>query len=210
MILGAFAVDWYAARAAGVVAYLLVSASVALGLALAGKERFDRWPRFAVEDVHRFAGVLAGTFIALHIFWLAVDSQAHLGVSGLVVPFTASYRPLWTGLGVVAAELLLALAVTNHYRKRMPYSAWRRLHYLNFAVWIAATAHGLGAGTDSGTMSFLLMYAVAAGLIGALALRRFARSGRTPSVPSMRDHGARSEVVPVSARGDAAARGLRR
>ena len=42
MILAAFAVDWYAARAAGVVAYLLVSASVALGLALAGKERFDR------------------------------------------------------------------------------------------------------------------------------------------------------------------------
>jgi hypothetical protein len=75
VILGAFAVDWYAARAAGVVAYLLVSASVALGLALAGKERFDRWPRFAVEDVHRFAGVLAGTFIALHVFWLAVDSQ---------------------------------------------------------------------------------------------------------------------------------------
>ena len=119
MILGAFAVDWYAARAAGVVAYLLVSASVALGLALAGKERFDRWPRFAVEDVHRFVGVLAGTFIALHIFWLAVDSQAHLGVSGLLIPFTSSYRPLWTGLGIVAAELLLALAVTNHYRKRM-------------------------------------------------------------------------------------------
>lgn len=78
MILAAFTVDWYAARAAGVVAYLLVSASVALGLALAGKERFDRWPRFAVEDVHRFVGVLAGIFIALHIFWLAVDSQAHL------------------------------------------------------------------------------------------------------------------------------------
>ena len=126
VILAAFAVDWYAARAAGVVAYLLVSASVALGLALAGKERFDRWPRFAVEDVHRFVGVLAGTFIALHIFWLAVDSQAHLGVSGLLIPFTSSYRPLWTGLGVVAAELLLALAVTNHYRKRISYSLWRR------------------------------------------------------------------------------------
>jgi sulfoxide reductase heme-binding subunit YedZ len=97
VILGAFAVDWYAARAAGVVAYLLVTASVALGLALAGKEGFDRWPRFAVEDVHRFAGVLAATFIALHVFWLAVDSQAHLGVSGLLVPFASSYRPALDG-----------------------------------------------------------------------------------------------------------------
>jgi len=210
VILGAFAVDWYAARAAGVVAYLLVSASVALGLALAGKERFERWPRFAVEDVHRFAGVLAGTFIALHVFWLAVDSQSHLGVSGLLVPFTSSYRPLWTGLGVVAAELLLALAVTNHYRKRMPYSLWRKLHYLNFAVWIAATAHGLGAGTDSGSTAFLLMYALTAGTIGTLAVRRFSSDSRKPSVPSMRDHGSRSEVAPASARSDAAARGLRR
>ena len=186
MIAGAFAVDWYAARAAGVVAYLLVSAAVALGLALAGKERFDRWPRFAVEDVHRFAGVLAGTFIALHVFWLAVDSQAHLGVRGLVIPFAASYRPLWTGLGVVAAELLLALAVTNHYRKRISYSLWRRLHYLNFAVWIAATAHGLGAGSDSGSTAFLLMYASTVGVVGVLALTRFVtRPVVSPGMPTV-------------------------
>jgi methionine sulfoxide reductase heme-binding subunit len=191
--LGAFAVDWYAARAAGVVAYLLVSASVALGLALAGKERFDRWPRFAVEDVHRFAGVLAGTFIALHLFWLAVDSQAHLGVLGLVLPFSASYRPLWTGLGVVAAELLLALAVTNHYRKRMPNSLWRRIHYLNFAVWIAATAHGLGAGSDSRSTAFLLMYATTTGIVGVLALRRLGvRAAASPSTPRAASAGTRS------------------
>jgi sulfoxide reductase heme-binding subunit YedZ len=91
-----------------VVAYLLVSATVALGLLLSGKERLERWPRFAVEDGHRFAGVLAGTFTAIHLFWLAVDSQAHLGVRGLVIPFTSSYRPIWTGLGIVAAELLPA------------------------------------------------------------------------------------------------------
>ena len=193
MIVGAFAVDWYAARAAGVVAYLLVSASVALGLALAGKERFDRWPRFAVEDVHRFAGVLAGTFIALHVFWLGVDSQAHLGVSGLLIPFTASYRPLWTGLGVVAAELLVALAISNHYRKRISYSLWRLLHYLNFAVWIAATAHGLGAGSDTGSPPFLLMYAGTAGAIGALAVRRFAlRSDASPGARRAASEGTRS------------------
>ncbi len=208
MIVGAFAVDWYAARAAGVVAYLLVSASVALGLSLAGKERFKRWPRFAVEDVHRYAGILAGTFIALHVFWLVVDSQAHLGLSNLVIPFTSSYRPLWTGLGVVAAELLVALAISNRFRKRISYALWRRLHYLNFVVWIAATAHGLGAGTDSGSTAFLLMYTVTAVIIGALALRRFNRP--QPAVPSMGDHGVRGEVVPVSARSDAAARGLRR
>ena len=103
MTLAAFAVDWYAARAAGVVAYLLVSAAVALGLLLAGRERLERWPRFAVEDVHRFAGLLAGVFIALHVFWLGIDSQSHLTAGTIVFPFTSSYPPLWTGLGIVAA-----------------------------------------------------------------------------------------------------------
>src|SRR5213083_1977194 len=59
------------------------------------------------------------------------------------------------------------------HRKRISYSLWRRLHYLNFAVWIAATAHGLGAGSDSRSPAFLLMYALTAGIIGMLALRRF-------------------------------------
>ena len=109
------------------------------------------------------------------------------------MPFTSSYWPLWTGLGVVAAELLLALAVTNHYRKRISYSLWRRLHYLNFAVWIAATAHGLGAGSDSGSTAFLLLYAVTTGVIGVLALRRFApRSGAVPGTPRVASAGTRS------------------
>ena len=66
----------------------------------------------------------------------------------------------------------MALAVTNHYRRRISYSLWRRLHYLNFAVWIAATVHGLGAGTDTGSTAFLVMYVVTAVGIAALALRR--------------------------------------
>jgi len=193
MTIASFAVDWYAARAAGVVAYILVSASVALGLLMAGRTRFERWPRFAVEDVHRFAGLLAGIFIALHIFWLAIDSQSHLTTKSIVVPFISSYRPLWTGLGIVAAELLLALAVTNHYRKRLRYSTWRRLHYLNFAVWGAATLHGLGAGTDSGSTAFLLMYATTVGVVGVLALKRFAPRPpvASPSTPPVESAGNR-------------------
>jgi sulfoxide reductase heme-binding subunit YedZ len=174
-MLAAFTVDWYAARAAGVVAYLLLSSTVMLGLVLAGKERLERWPRFALEDVHRFVGILAGTFIALHIFWLAIDSQAHLRLIDLVVPFISSYRPFWVGLGVVAAELLLALAVTNHYRRRMSHVVWRRLHYLNFAIWVAATFHGLGAGTDSGSPVFLVLYTVTFVTVGLLTIRRIAR-----------------------------------
>ena len=175
-ILATNAVDWYAARAAGVVAYLLLSTVVVLGLALAGRDPLPGWPRFALEDVHRFGGLLVGVFVSLHGLLILADSQAHFSLAQLIVPFTASYRPLWTGMGIVAAELLLALALANRYRNRISYRLWRRLHYLNFVVWVAATAHGLGSGTDRGSAWLLAMYVAAVSAVGALTLRRATRT----------------------------------
>jgi len=44
---------WYLARSSGIVAYLLLTSSVLLGVLMAGRARFT-WPKFAVEEVHRF------------------------------------------------------------------------------------------------------------------------------------------------------------
>ena len=107
---------------------------------------------------------------------IAIDSQAHFSFVQLVVPFASSYRPLWTGLGIVAAELLVALAVANHYRKRISYRLWRRLHYLNFAVWLAATWHGIGSGTDSSAAWLLSIYVGAIGAVALLTARRILRT----------------------------------
>jgi methionine sulfoxide reductase heme-binding subunit len=168
-------VDWYAARAAGIVAYLMLSAVVTLGIALAGRapgRRWRRWPMFAVEDVHRVGGLLVGSFIALHVATIAIDSFLPFSVVQLAVPLTASYRPIWTALGIVAAELLLALAVTNHYRRRIPRRTWRLAHYANFAVWIAATLHGLGSGTDRSTPWMIGLFAACAAAVAAAATWR--------------------------------------
>jgi len=173
-------VDWYAARAGGVVAYVLLSAVVSLGLGLAGKMRMQRWPRFALEDVHRFGGLLVGTFVVLHVATIAIDSWLPFSPLALVVPLVSRYRPIWTGLGIVAAELLLALAVTNHYRhRRLSHEFWRKAHYLNFAVWGAATLHGLGSGTDRSAPWFLAIEAAAVASVAALAARRFLRTPQT-------------------------------
>ena len=172
-------VDWYAARAAGVVAYVLLSAVVAVGLSMSGKKRLPRWPRFALEDVHRFGGLLVGTFLVLHVATVAIDAYLPFSLASLTVPFVSRYRPLWIGLGIVAAELLVALAVTNHYRnKTLEYRVWRRAHYLNFAVWGAATLHGLGSGTDRSTPWLLALYALAVSTICGLTAWRILRLGR--------------------------------
>lgn len=165
-------VTWYAARAGGVVAYLLLSTSVAVGITLAGRARFPGLPRFAVEDVHRFFGLLAGTFIGVHIVGIALDATVPFSLGQLVVPFTASYRPLWTGMGIVAMELLVALAITNRLRRHIPYGVWRRAHMLNLVVWVAATGHGVMVGSDRDQAWLLAVYSVAAVTIaGALAFR---------------------------------------
>jgi sulfoxide reductase heme-binding subunit YedZ len=168
-------VDWYVARAAGLTAYVLLSGVVLLGLSMSTKKTFTRWPRFTVEDLHRFGGLLVGSFVAIHIVTVAIDSWLPFSLGSIVVPFTTRYRPLWVGLGVVAAELLLALAVTNHYRRRLEYRFWRRAHYLNFAVWTAATLHGIGSGTDRSTPWLLATFAAAASAVGAATAWRVAR-----------------------------------
>ena len=165
-------VAWYVARTGGILGFTLLTASAVLGLTLAGRPRLARWPRFAIEDVHRFAGMLAGVFIWLHVLALLADNYLNFGVTDLLVPGTAPYRPVWTALGVVAAELLLAIAITNRYRKRLPYAFWRRAHMLNFLVWSLALVHGITAGSDSDTTWARLLYVCCAGAVAAASAWR--------------------------------------
>jgi sulfoxide reductase heme-binding subunit YedZ len=179
---------WYAARASGVAAYVVLSIVVCLGLTLGGKAQSRRWPRFSVEDVHRFGGLLVGSLIGVHVLTIAADSFLPFSLTQLLVPFTSSYRPLWTGLGIAAAELLLALAITNHYRKRLPYSFWRKAHYLNFAVWTLASVHGLMSGTDRGAAWLAILYGVSVASVLMLLVWRFGRSA--PGFPRIATTGA--------------------
>ena len=174
-------VPWYVARAGGLVAFGLLTSSVLLGLALSGRVRLGRWPRFALEDVHRFAGLLTGAFIAVHVLALLVDGYLPFSLTQVLVPGTAPYRPLATAVGVVSAELLAALAVTNHFRKRLSYGFWRRAHYANFAVWALALLHGITAGSDSDTTWALVVYAASGGAVAGMTAWRALRVRELPT-----------------------------
>jgi methionine sulfoxide reductase heme-binding subunit len=177
---------WYAARASGVAAYVALSLVVMLGLTLGGKAQTRRWPRFSTEEVHRFGGLLVGFLIGIHVLTIAADSFLPFSLVQLLVPFTSSYRPLWTGLGIAAAEILVALAITNRYRKRLPYSFWRKAHYLNFAVWGLASVHGLMAGTDRGATWLAILYAASmAGVFMLLVWRFGGHVSRSPRVATV-------------------------
>jgi sulfoxide reductase heme-binding subunit YedZ len=168
--------DWYAARAAGVAAYLILTVVVTLGMTMASGRQLKRWPKFALEDVHRFGGLLVGSFVTIHVVTIALDAYLPFSIASILVPFVAGYRTLYTALGIVAAELLLALTITNRYRDRLPYRFWRRAHYLNFAVWGAATVHGLGSGTDRSTPWLLALFTASVALVLGVGVWRAGRA----------------------------------
>lgn len=139
---------WLLARASGLTAYVLLTSSVLAGLTVKAKPLGRRIKAAAATDLHRFLSLLALGTIALHGLVLTLDQTVRMPLLGLVVPGLSPYRPLATGIGVLAAELAAAIYVSFSLRKRIGMKAWRRLHYLTFAVFGAATVHGLAAGTD--------------------------------------------------------------
>jgi methionine sulfoxide reductase heme-binding subunit len=169
---------WYSIRASGVVAFVLLTCTVLVGVSLAGKVRLARWPRFTVDGLHRYLGTLFWVFLAVHVLTTAVDSYVKLSITDLVIPFASSYRTTGLGLGIVATELLLALAIVNRLRDKLSYRFWRRAHYLNFVVWVGSTLHGVYTGTDS----LVPLYAAAIMLVTAAVGLRVA-GGRKAKRP---------------------------
>jgi sulfoxide reductase heme-binding subunit YedZ len=140
---------WYLARGTGVVSLLLLTASVVLGIL--GSVRFaaaPRWPRFAIDAVHRDLSLLVIVVLAIHVLTSVLDGFAPIRLLDGVIPFVTPYRPLWMGLGTLAFDLLLAIAFTSLIRRRLGYRTWRAIHWLAYASWPVAVLHGLGTGSD--------------------------------------------------------------
>jgi sulfoxide reductase heme-binding subunit YedZ len=139
---------WYTTRATGIVALVLLTGSVVLGVLTSVRHETRSWPRFTFQDLHRRISLLAMVFVALHVITTVSDSFAPIGWVAVVVPFTAQYRRLWLGLGTVAVDLLLAVTISSLLRQRINPRTWRALHWLAYASWPLALVHGLGTGTD--------------------------------------------------------------
>jgi methionine sulfoxide reductase heme-binding subunit len=139
---------WYLTRSTGVVALVLLTVTVAIGVLDVARVGGPTWPRFVIDGVHRTVSLLAVALLGIHILTAVLDSFAPISLINAVVPFTGQYRPIWLGLGALASDLLLAVAVTSLARRRLGHSAWRATHWLAYACWPIAVIHGFGTGSD--------------------------------------------------------------
>jgi hypothetical protein len=165
---------WYLTRATGAVTLVLLTASVALGVANVGRIQSVRWPRFVIEGLHRNVSLLAIAVLAVHIVTTLLDPFASIHVLDAVVPFVSTYRPFWLGLGAFASDLLIAIALTSMVRRRLGHRAWRATHWFAYACWPIALLHAVGTGSD---IKALWMQALLAGCAVTVIVAIWARAG---------------------------------
>jgi len=176
-------VFWLMSRAAGVTAFALASVSVILGLMMAGK--LSRRPGMArrLRAVHEHAALAALIAIAVHGLALLGDHWLRPGLTGIAVPFTMSYRPLATGIGILAGYLAALLGLSFYARRRIGARLWRRAHRLTIVVWAMAAIHALTAGTDASTPWMRAILALSAAPILVLFIARTTAGRRRSARP---------------------------
>lgn len=164
---------WYLTRATGLVTLILLSAVVALGIATTGDWQRHHWPRFLTQGLHRNLSLLSLWFLFLHVGTTVVDGYVPIGWANAVVPFTSPYHRLWSGLGAVSCDLLLAVLLTSVVRRHLRPGTWRGVHWLAYASWPVALMHGIGIGTDATTTVLRVTAAACMVLVAATVLWRF-------------------------------------
>lgn len=163
---------WYFSRATGMVALVLLTAIMLLGVLGPLRVSSELWPRFAIRTLHRDIALLAVVVVAIHVVTITMDTYVKVPLSAAILPFGSSFDPFWVGIGAVAFDLMIALVVTSLIRIRLGFRTWRLIHWSAYATWPLAVAHGLVTGTDSGaTWALALTVACIAAVGVAVALR---------------------------------------
>ncbi len=204
---------WFVTRASGIVAWVLLTATVLWGILLPAKLFPKQRPAW-ILDLHRWIAGLAIGFTAVHLGSLVADNYLHFGVAELLVPGQSDYKTIAVALGIVAMWLLVIVEVTSLARKRMPRRAWHAVHLLSYATFMLTSLHGVLAGTDATNPMFLITTVLAVTSVVFATVYRIAtrrvrgeraraldqprrpRTGAPPSPSSGQPGGQRVERLP--------------
>ena len=180
-------VTWDIARAGGFTAYVLLTLAVVVGLALSTQlQSPSRWPRLLNSELHNFLTLLSTIFLVIHVLAVWIDPFTNFGWNEIFIPLASHYRPVWMAFGIVGLYLGIAIGISTWLRSLIGYKWWRRLHVLTLGIYIIATIHGIGTGSDTQTTWALGIYLVSIALVGSLLCRRILalRKGKHTKAPT--------------------------
>jgi hypothetical protein len=169
----------------GVFALVALTATVAAGLIATDRLIVSPAGRVTFQAVHRALSLAAVGFLVSHVL---LETLAHRSDAiDTVVPFLASGRTLYLGLGTLASDLVLLIALTGVARGRFASrwtAAWRGVHVTAYLAWPLAILHGLLAGRPAKPYVDWSYGACVAAVAVALVVRLVApRPGRSVIVP---------------------------
>lgn len=197
---------WLVSRASGIVALVLISLSVVIGLAMAAKVLQRPNLKRGAARLHEHTAATGLAAIGTHGLALLGDQWLNPGWRGITIPFALSYRPGYTGVGIIAGYLAVLLGPTFYLRRRIGARRWRKLHRCIVIVWLLSALHALGAGSDGSTLWLRavvlapvapIAYLIVVRLLGSERGRGRRAERRPRSEPARRDHrlGVASEIT---------------
>lgn len=140
---------WLVSRASGVVALVLIALSVLMGLAMAARVIPAGGLKRAIARLHEHVALTALAAIGLHGVSLLGDQWLKPGLRGIALPFALSYKPTFTGIGVIAGYLAVVVGPSFYLRRLIGAKRWRKVHRVSGVIWVLSAVHTLGAGSDS-------------------------------------------------------------
>ncbi len=175
---------WEMIRASGLIAYVLLSVSMIVGIAVRVRALDWLMKRAWVLEGHQTLSVLALIFTGGHMVFTLMNQYVPFSVIDILVPFAAGWRPAAIVLGVVAFYLLALLTFSSWLRPVIGQNAWRAIHYSAFACWVLALGHGVFAGSDTSVPWVQWMYLLSAAAVGFLIVFRVLTAGNARAQPA--------------------------
>ena len=187
-------VFWLASRSLGVVALVLLAASVTLGLLLS--TRMVRRPGLParIKQWHEAIALTATGAIAGHGLFLLGDKFLHPSLAQIAIPFTMTGQPAWTGIGIVGGWLTAIFTFSFYFRRWIGNKAWRWLHRWTLGAYVLSVAHTIGSGTDASSPWMLLLLVAITTPIVFGATYRFLPAARKARPQPARAAGALAEA----------------
>jgi predicted ferric reductase len=181
---------WYIARASGLVAWSVVTASILWGLALSTRLVRRRGVPAWLLDLHRFLGTMSLMFVGVHLLALVADNFVYFGWREIWVPGASAWRTAAVTWGIVAMYFMIAIQLTSWAMRRIPRKLWHTIHLSSFLLFVSSTVHAFQSGADANNLLvqwgaltgstlvlFLVIFRVLAPRKSQLAQERLGRAG---------------------------------
>ncbi|MFJ2732692.1 ferric reductase-like transmembrane domain-containing protein [Streptomyces sp. NPDC087317] len=160
------------ARLAALIAYILMVATVVLGVVLRLRFMQRAVNRATFYGAHMTLALSGLIFGGIHGVTFLYQPVWRIGWTELTVPFISGVQRVPVGFGIVGTELAIAVACSIWLQRRLGYHRWLRTHQLAYAAFALIWLHiflvhpeprhlnlvsvGIAAGAGTVLLAFLI------------------------------------------------------